>query len=167
MRPSGLALRRVGAILTMGLVVSACGGESHSAQNPTSSATSATPSAASVSSTTDPDSPSTTVAESTTTSSTTTTLSTSTTTTTLPPIDAEALLEANCTVCHGDQLQGGTGPALTAGGHAGDHGVEELIEVITNGRGRMPAWKGTLTDEEIAEVARFIEELQGHEGAEH
>ena len=81
----------------------------------------------------------------------------------MPPIDVVALLEAHCTVCHGADLEGGVGPALGAGGHAADHGFDELIEVIADGRGQMPAWKDVLTVDEIAEIARFIGELQGHE----
>ena len=84
------------------------------------------------------------------------------TTTTLISIDVPALLDAYCTVCHGADLQGGTGPALTAGGHAGDHGIDDLIEVITNGRGEMPAWGDVLTLEEITALVHHIGELQEH-----
>ncbi len=156
MRPAGPVLRRLVAIMAIGIVAAACGGDS----NPSQPTTSDTPTTAAPAPATTPptsSSSSTTVAESTTTTTTTTT------TTIVEAIDAAALLDAYCTVCHGTELEGGVGPALAAAGHAGDHGSEELIGVIANGRGEMPSWSAVLTAEEIAEIVSFIEELQEHE----
>ena len=158
MRPLGRYPRRVIELLAIAIIASACGGDQRTAIDPPSEGSITSSTASSVSPSTDRSTPPTTTTPASPLESTTTT----TTTTTLPPIDVEALLGANCTNCHGDDLQGGVGPALGAGGHAGDHGIEELIAVITDGRGQMPGWEGMLTGEEIAEIARFIEDLQDH-----
>ncbi|NMO97894.1 c-type cytochrome [Paenibacillus lemnae] len=70
---------------------------------------------------------------------------------------AEATLKASCISCHGDQLQGGAGPALNqVGGHMD---VDGIFSVITKGRsGGMPAFKDQLSPEEIANVAMFLAE---------
>ncbi|WP_456278256.1 cytochrome c550 [Bacillus sp. AK128] len=49
----------------------------------------------------------------------------------------EELYAANCLSCHGDQLQGGFGPALANIGSQYD--AEHIQGVITNGQGSMPA----------------------------
>lgn len=158
-----LSPRRVIALLAIAIIASACGGEQRTDIDPSPSEGSVTSSTAgSVAPTTDRSTPPTATTPTSPPESTTTTTTKTTTTTTLTPIDAEALLGANCTNCHGDDLQGGVGPSLGAGGHAGEHGIEELIAVITNGRGQMPGWEGILTSEEIVEIARFIGELQDH-----
>jgi cytochrome c550 len=48
----------------------------------------------------------------------------------------EELYAANCLSCHGDQLQGGFGPALANIGSQYD--VEHIEGVINNGQGSMP-----------------------------
>ncbi|MBM7660808.1 cytochrome c550 [Bacillus mesophilus] len=49
----------------------------------------------------------------------------------------EELYAANCLSCHGDQLQGGFGPALANIGSKYD--AETIQGIITNGQGSMPA----------------------------
>jgi cytochrome c550 len=49
----------------------------------------------------------------------------------------EDLYAANCLSCHGDQLQGGFGPALANIGSKYD--AAHIQGVITNGQGAMPA----------------------------
>ena len=154
------------ALLTGSLVWSACGGESAATTEAPSSTPGATTPPADVTTTSNP--PVTTVAPTPTTAPTpiaTTTAPPATTTTTemaMAAIDAEALLTQYCAACHGAEMEGGIGPAL-AGGHAGDHGAEELFEVIANGRGEMPAWGGVLSDDEIDAIVAYIEATQGHE----
>ncbi|MED3553624.1 c-type cytochrome [Cytobacillus praedii] len=73
-------------------------------------------------------------------------------------IDTEAegykIMEANtCLTCHGGDLQGGGGaPALV------DTGLtpEEIKEIVTNGKGAMPAGLFKGTDEEFDKLAEFI-----------
>ncbi len=44
---------------------------------------------------------------------------------------------------------------------AGHHPDGDFAWKITNGRGPMPGWKGTLTDEQIWNVVNFIQSLEG------
>ena len=46
------------------------------------------------------------------------------------------------------------------------HTLDELIQVITNGRGGMPAWRNELSAEEIRAVAQYVSEISG-DGHEH
>lgn len=51
--------------------------------------------------------------------------------------DAEAVYQNNCAMCHGDDLSGGAGPALTDAGSS--FSEDELADIIQNGTGSMPA----------------------------
>lgn len=75
---------------------------------------------------------------------------------TLDPAAAEATLKASCITCHGDQLQGGAGPALQQIG--GQMDAEALFSVITKGRKGMPAFKDQLKPEEISNLALYLSE---------
>jgi alcohol dehydrogenase (cytochrome c) len=62
-----------------------------------------------------------------------------------------------CSVCHGaDGLGGNGGPDLTTMPKAKEQAGAE--EQVTNGGGGMPAFKGTLNEEEIANVAAYVVE---------
>lgn len=67
---------------------------------------------------------------------------------------AEATIKANCISCHGDQLQGGVGPDLQKIGSVKT--PEEIYALVSKGKGIMPSFKGTLKDEEIANVAQYL-----------
>ncbi|MBO2946056.1 cytochrome c [Paenibacillus sp. F411] len=76
---------------------------------------------------------------------------------TMVAADAEAVLKSSCITCHGDQLQGGAGPALNQVGAKLD--AEALFTVISKGRPPgMPAFKDSLSEEEIANVAMYLAE---------
>jgi cytochrome c551 len=63
----------------------------------------------------------------------------------------------NCSTCHGATGHGGNGgPDLTTMPKAQEQGSAE--EQVTNGGGGMPAFKGTLSEEEIANVAAYVVE---------
>jgi mono/diheme cytochrome c family protein len=72
--------------------------------------------------------------------------------------DAEAgktVFAEQCSVCHGSHGHGGNGgPDLTTMPLAQTE--EGAIEQVTNGGGGMPAFEGTLSEEEIANVAAYV-----------
>ncbi len=71
---------------------------------------------------------------------------------------AGELFQKKCSVCHGKDGKGS--PAGLKMG-AKDLTVTKLSEpaieeVVTNGRGKMPANKGKLTEPEVKELAKFV-----------
>ena len=77
-----------------------------------------------------------------------------------------------CAGCHGDEGVGGTGiaPPFQNNPWIANADLEEIITVITNGRNyqnkvyseyasSMPSWNTTYSDEDIAELARYIKGL--------
>jgi mono/diheme cytochrome c family protein len=89
----------------------------------------------------------------------------------------EALYWANCQSCHGDARTGEGGPPGVPvhgpAGHTWHHSDRNLTEIILGGSGemgemmrrmmgtppetpRMPAWRGTLSDEDIAAILAYI-----------
>lgn len=65
-------------------------------------------------------------------------------------VDAEAAEQAfqqNCASCHGGDLGGGVGPALTEVGSK--YSAEEIVNIIKNGKGQMPAQN---VDDETAQL---------------
>ncbi len=60
---------------------------------------------------------------------------------------------AKCARCHGENLEGAFGPALTS---LEDRDEAELIEVITSGKNSMPSWGGRLTDAQILEMVVYL-----------
>lgn len=76
----------------------------------------------------------------------------------------QALYESSCAMCHGMD-----GVASRIGRGAVDlndpawqrrTSVEQIIEVVAEGRGQMPAWKSRLSDEEIRAIADYVRTLQ-------
>jgi cytochrome c6 len=67
---------------------------------------------------------------------------------------------ANCAVCHGDTGGGTkTGPELFYGPNMAD-----TIKAVTEGKDsgkpeKMPAFKGTLSEQDIADVAAYVTEV--------
>ena len=66
----------------------------------------------------------------------------------------------NCAKCHGDKAQGRyfRGPALSSDKVA-TASQDELRNIITNGKRRMPKYKGKLTSDEIETLARQVKAL--------
>ncbi|MGE5689578.1 MAG: PQQ-binding-like beta-propeller repeat protein [Pseudomonadota bacterium] len=61
----------------------------------------------------------------------------------------------NCAGCHGANGAGGNGgPALTTSPVAGN--LERVVGQVTNGGGGMPAFKGSLTQQQINDVAAYV-----------
>ena len=63
-----------------------------------------------------------------------------------------------CASCHGGSGEGATGPSMV---DVDDRLTrDEHITVVREGRnGKMPAWEGTLTDEEIEAVVDYEREV--------
>ncbi|MEB3102079.1 c-type cytochrome [Ferviditalea candida] len=68
---------------------------------------------------------------------------------------AKNLYGQSCIACHGTDLQGAVGPNLQKVGSK--LSGQQLYKTIQNGRASMPAFKGTLKDEEIANLALWLE----------
>ena len=93
---------------------------------------------------------------------------------------------ANCAVCHGARAQGGTvgsltAPPLNGGGHSAHHGLDYLLDQVTNGGapkgGRMPAFGAVLNATERRAAIAWVQNLwpdatyrdwqQMHSGGHH
>lgn len=71
------------------------------------------------------------------------------------------LYTQRCAACHGNAGQGGSGPALAGNNISGD--VQRVTQIITNGKGLMPAFEFTLSEKEIAAIANYVvEEFSGN-----
>ncbi|RXT13932.1 menaquinol-cytochrome c reductase cytochrome b/c subunit [Ammoniphilus sp. CFH 90114] len=66
--------------------------------------------------------------------------------------------QMNCQGCHGVDMSGGAGPALTAvGGHLS---ADEIKEVIVNGRGTMPGKLFSGSDQELDQLVEYLAGLK-------
>ena len=61
--------------------------------------------------------------------------------------------QERCAACHGGSGEGASGPSLA--GVADRLSVDDHIAVVRDGRGQMPGWDGTLSDEEIEAVVAY------------
>ena len=68
----------------------------------------------------------------------------------------EDIYSRSCIGCHGDAYQGGMGPALTG---VGDRlSKDEIIEVVTKGRGNMPG--GMVKPEQADAMADWLANIK-------
>ena len=63
-----------------------------------------------------------------------------------------------CSNCHGPQLQGGVGPALGPGSGVVGRPDEFLRMTIVSGRGAMPSFDSSLSDEQVERLIGYIRE---------
>lgn len=79
-----------------------------------------------------------------------------------PPADATGaeIYTQVCSNCHAPDLSGGIGPALGAGSNSATQDDAFLELTITRGRGRMPSFQNTLSDEQIERLIAFIRDRQ-------
>ena len=74
------------------------------------------------------------------------------------PIAANApvteIMEKSCK-CHGPGGKGGNAPVIAGSAKTED----ELVKIITDGKGKMPAFKGKLTDEQIKNTAAELKKM--------
>lgn len=66
-----------------------------------------------------------------------------------------------CASCHASDLSGGMGPALGSDSNAAAQSDEYLITTISDGRGRMPSFRQTLSSEQIERVVDYLRAVQG------
>jgi mono/diheme cytochrome c family protein len=79
--------------------------------------------------------------------------------------EAAAVFKAKCAVCHGQDATGNVPMGKTL--KVPDlHSAEvqkqtdaQLTDSITNGKGKMPAYKGKLTEEQIKQLVAYTREL--------
>jgi polyvinyl alcohol dehydrogenase (cytochrome) len=65
----------------------------------------------------------------------------------------QTVYRRSCAACHGGSGEGATGPAIA--GVDQRLTVEQHVAVVRDGRGSMPGWEGTLTEEEIQAVVDY------------
>ena len=73
-----------------------------------------------------------------------------------PAASGEEIYQQLCANCHGSDLNGGVGPAVGAGSNSAAQDDDFLVLTITRGRGPMPSFDSTLTDEQITRVVDFL-----------
>lgn len=71
------------------------------------------------------------------------------------PTTGRGLYRAYCMTCHGADGQGGVGPQLAGVMVERYPDIAGQIAIVTNGTGRMPSFRGTLTAEEIRKVVEY------------
>ena len=80
--------------------------------------------------------------------------------------DGAAVFKAKCAMCHGADGSGSTGMGKTMGlkplGSAEVQKMSDadLTALVSNGRGKMPAYKGKLSDDEISAVVKYVKTLK-------
>ena len=67
---------------------------------------------------------------------------------------AEEVVNQSCISCHGQNLEGGMGPALNdVGGRLSE---DEIHDIIANGKGQMPG--GLISGEDLDAVVQYLSE---------
>lgn len=74
--------------------------------------------------------------------------------------EAKALFKQNCVSCHGADLKGRVGKQSNLEAVGTRLSVEELADVIANGRDLMPAFSGKLSESEIQALAIWLSGLK-------
>jgi|SRR5690606_26145012 len=71
-------------------------------------------------------------------------------------IDGKSVVQQSCATCHGGQLQGGNAPALNQLG--AKYSEEEILDIILNGKDRMPG--GIVKGEKAEAAAEYLSTLK-------
>ncbi len=79
-----------------------------------------------------------------------------------PAADASGaeIYKAVCARCHDDDLSGGLGPALGGNSNAAEQDDAFLRLTISDGRGRMPSFQNTLSEDQIDRVIDYLRSEQ-------
>lgn len=70
---------------------------------------------------------------------------------------AEEIFQQKCQGCHGKGGSGGNAPKLTTLASAKD---EDLTKILSDGKGKMPAFKAQLSEDQIKSVVTYIKGLK-------
>jgi cytochrome c551 len=70
------------------------------------------------------------------------------------------IYSALCSRCHSSDLSGGIGPALGAGSDVVDQPDTYVLQTISAGLGRMPAFRFNLSEAQIERVAEYLRSQQ-------
>jgi len=79
--------------------------------------------------------------------------------------DTAALYQSKCKMCHGDDGSGNTptGKAMKVTDLRSDEVQKktdaQLTDSTANGKGKMPAFKGKLTDAQIKDLVKYVRDL--------
>ena len=75
----------------------------------------------------------------------------------------ESIFQTNCVSCHGVDGSGVAGPNLTDNSYLHVHKIEDIVDVVKNGRknGAMPAWDQRLLPVEQVLVSSYVASLRG------
>lgn len=73
----------------------------------------------------------------------------------------EEIFNARCASCHRKDLSGGIGPALGPDSGAAGRPIEYYRITIASGKGRMPSFGSSLTEEQISRVIDYVLSVQG------
>ena len=80
--------------------------------------------------------------------------------------DGASIFKAKCAMCHGADGSGNSPMGKSMGlRDLGSAEVQsssdaDLVAVISNGKGKMPAYKGKLSDSDISDVVKYIRTLK-------
>ncbi|MGQ0848278.1 MAG: c-type cytochrome [Actinomycetota bacterium] len=77
-----------------------------------------------------------------------------------PDATGQQIFEQICSRCHGVDLGGGIGPPLGSGSNSAEQDDAFLVLTISRGRGRMPSFNGTLSEEQVARVVEYVRSRQ-------
>lgn len=75
-------------------------------------------------------------------------------------VNGQQVYQNNCARCHGQEGEGGTGPALA--GNQQLQNAQYILDQIRNGGGGMPAFGDQLSDQQINAVASYIRTSWGN-----
>ena len=80
--------------------------------------------------------------------------------------DGAAVFKAKCAMCHGADGSASTGMGKSMGlkplsnPEVQKMSDADLTALVTNGKGKMPAYKGKLSDDEISAVVKYVKTLK-------
>ena len=80
--------------------------------------------------------------------------------------DGAAVFKAKCAMCHGADGSASTGMGKSMGlkplssREVQQMSDADLTALVTNGKGKMPAYKGKLSDDEISAVVKYVKTLK-------